>query len=641
MDALAQTRRPRIVVFPLHSLLFGLLSLAALGAPPPVIAAPPGAPQKVGGPLPSEPVPISRPLAVSVSDPDGDSLTVRFFGRSVAGTPPSDFTLIGLPDTQFYTAAMYGASPGMLYAQTSWTVAQRVARNIRYAVQLGDCVEHGENAGNPIEWARADTAFRMFENPASAARVDGLPYGMCVGNHDQLGNYNGRWVSYERWFGAPRFAGRDYYGGHWGAASANWFELFDASGCEFIVIGLDFAETPNPPVLHWADSLLKAYPSRLGIVASHYLLEVPTRPDTVPAFSALGAAAYDSLKDNPNLRLLLAAHLLSEARRSDVYAGRTVHSLLSNYQGRPNGGDGRLRILEFSPARGQLRVRTYSPWTNSFETDADSSSQFTLPFDFGTTTAFEQIGSVRVASNSQTGISWPARRPESNYEWYVTADDGQSRITSATWNLVTAEVTPPVVHLLSPNGGGVVESGGSMEVRWTATDNVGVTSVNLQYSKTGAGGPWLPLASNVANTGALIVTAPSVATANAFVRVLARDAAMNTAIDASDQPFTLHAQVDAGTRSALEWSLGPATPNPARDAVRFDYALAEPGGAEIEVFDPLGRRVAVLATGVRTPGRYSARWDGASGGGRARPGLYVVRLRAGGRELTRRFVWLP
>ena len=76
---------------------------------------------------------------------------------------------------------------------------------------------------------------------------------------------------------------------------------------------------------------------------------------------------------------MLAGHRHGEGRRTDIFNGNTVHTLLSDYQGRANGGDGWLRILEFSPANNQIRVRTYSPSLNQFETDADS--EFTLSYD--------------------------------------------------------------------------------------------------------------------------------------------------------------------------------------------------------------------------------------------------------------------
>jgi hypothetical protein len=52
--------------------------------------------------------------------------------------------------------------------------------------------------------------------------------------------------------------------------------------------------------------------------------------------------------------------------------GGKVIELLSDYQEFSNGGDGWLRILRFDPGRGEIRVRTYSPWLDRCERDRDS-----------------------------------------------------------------------------------------------------------------------------------------------------------------------------------------------------------------------------------------------------------------------------
>ncbi|MEI9908980.1 MAG: hypothetical protein WDO71_04515 [Bacteroidota bacterium] len=68
-----------------------------------------------------------------------------------------------------------------------------------------------------------------------------------------------------------------------------------------------------------------------------------------------------------------------EARRTDIFNGNTVHTVLSDYQERPGGGNGLLRIMEFDPAQNKISVKTYSPYANTYETDADS--QFDLSFN--------------------------------------------------------------------------------------------------------------------------------------------------------------------------------------------------------------------------------------------------------------------
>jgi hypothetical protein len=131
---------------------------------------------------------------------------------------------------------------------------------------------------------------------------------------------------------------------------------------------------------------------------------------------------------------MLCGHIHDEARRSDTYNGNTVHTLLADFQERINGGDGWLRILEFSPSNNEIRVMTYSPWLDSYETDADS--QFVLSYDMSA--VFEAIGSnTLVASDTDTTMDWPGLIPFTEYEWYVTVSDGVRVTTGSVWSFTT------------------------------------------------------------------------------------------------------------------------------------------------------------------------------------------------------------
>ena len=74
-----------------------------------------------------------------------------------------------------------------------------------------------------------------------------------------------------------------------------------------------------------------------------------------------------------------------------------------------------------------------------------------------------------------------------------------------------------------------------------------------------------------------------------------------------------------------------ASPNPARGAVRVRYGVAEAGPVRAAVYDALGREVAVLVDGDRAAGPHEAALDA----GALAPGVYVVRLDAGGHVLAR------
>jgi hypothetical protein len=87
--------------------------------------------------------------------------------------------------------------------------------------------------------------------------------------------------------------------------------------------------------------------------------------------------------------------------------------------------------------------------------------------------------------------------------------------------------------------------------------------------------------------------------------------------------------------------LAPPAPNPTRASVRLTVSLAVAGRARVEVFDPAGRRVCVLADGSHPAGTMSLAWDLRDAEGRrVRPGVYLVRARLAGTSLSRRLAVL-
>ena len=396
-------------------------------------------------------VPSTAPsLDVTVSDPEGGNLTVTYYGRPTGSVPGPDFTLIGLPDTQYYTGQLNGGSPAIFDSQTNWMVANRAARNIVYVGELGDCVEHGDNGGNDIEWQRANTSLGFLENAITTGLPEGIPYGVSVGNHDQspIGDASGTTTFYNQYFGAARFTGRTYYGGHYGANNDNWYELFSASGMDFIVISFEYDTSPDAAVLAWADNLLTTYGNRRAIVLSHFICNTGN-----PAgFGPQGQAIYDALKGHANLDLMLCGHVPGEGRRQDTFNGNTVYTMLSDYQSRTAGGNGWLRILEFSPANNEIRVKTYSPWLNQFETDGDS--QFSVPYEMNSTPEFALIGTVSgVPSGSTASLAWPGRAVGTTYEWYATVSDGSAATPGPVWNFTAGSGTNyTLTYTAGPNG---------------------------------------------------------------------------------------------------------------------------------------------------------------------------------------------
>ena len=117
--------------------------------------------------------------------------------------------------------------------------------------QPGDCVERGDNGGDDTEWRNATNALYRLETPIDSARMFGIPYGLSPGNHDLSAISSGSPTSvfYNQYFGIDHFAGRDYYGGHFGTNNNNHFEIFSVSGLDFMVIHLEYDTSPDPAVL--------------------------------------------------------------------------------------------------------------------------------------------------------------------------------------------------------------------------------------------------------------------------------------------------------------------------------------------------------------------------------------------------------
>jgi hypothetical protein len=250
----------------------------------------------------------------------------------------------------------------------------------------------------------------------------------------------------------------------------NRYELFSASGMEFIVFHLETEMGPGygaicpagstcRDVIRWMDHLLTdVYPDRRAIIVTH----APMRPSgNPPAFMEHGRVLYDVLQDNPNVFLMVCGHLGRAEHRVDTSivdgTPHSIYSVIADNQGELNGGNGWLRTLTFSPVSDTIRVEAYSPTAeggcdiNNPAPHADNSpddasvrdfvaegNELLLPFDMEAGLPFRTIGTVTgIGSRGRACVHWPGQLPEATYEWFVETFDGTNVTTGPRWSFIS------------------------------------------------------------------------------------------------------------------------------------------------------------------------------------------------------------
>jgi hypothetical protein len=81
------------------------------------------------------------------------------------------------------------------------------------------------------------------------------------------------------------------------------------------------------------------------------------------------------------------------------------------------------------------------------------------------------------------------------------------------------------------------------------------------------------------------------------------------------------------TGNITSFDLRPNVPNPFGGMTTISYDVPHVSSVEVVIYDPSGRKVRLLATGIHKPGRHAVVWDGCDQGGAAvSPGVYFCRM---------------
>ncbi len=141
---------------------------------------------------------------------------------------------------------------------------------------------------------------------------------------------------------------------------------------------------------------------------------------------------------------------------------------------------------------------------------------------------------------------------DGSYTWRVQAWDnvGNQGSWTTSWSF-TVDTAPPSVTLNSPNGGESWQAGTSHSITWSASDNIGVSSIDLKYSTDG--GSRYTIATGLADSGSYPWIIPENPTTNAKIKVVAWDDVGYSGNDVSNGVFEI-------TPSACVDTTPPPTP---------------------------------------------------------------------------------
>lgn len=325
---------------------------------------------------------LGSPLLAA--DPYADAVLVK-------GEPPlptaGAFTVAVLPDTQNYSEKY----PATFTAQTDWIVENRKARNIAAVLHLGDIT----NRSSPAEWENASRSMGLLDGKT--------PYFIVNGNHDysEGGKCQDRTTRVNDYFPVARFREQPNFGGVYDREPdriENSYHTFTVDGRRFLVLALEFG--PRKDVVRWANDVAARHADHEAILITHaYMYDDDTRYDWAkygpkqtwnPHSYAVAKATQNDVSDgeelwanlvskHENFILTLNGHVLHDGLgriSTPTPGGRDVHQMLVNFQMRPNGGDGWLRLLEFRPDGRTVQVYDFSPTRN--ERNESPQNQFTL-----------------------------------------------------------------------------------------------------------------------------------------------------------------------------------------------------------------------------------------------------------------------
>ncbi len=182
----------------------------------------------------------------------------------------------------------------------------------------------------------------------------------------------------------------------------------------------------------------------------------------------------------------------------------------------------------------------------------------------------------------------------------VGATDSTLFLNAALWatrRVASGDTQVPTITVIAPDGGETWKVGSTHAITWTASDNVGVTSVDLKLSNDGGATFPTTIATGLANTGSYNWTVYNIAGSTMRVQAIAHDAAGNTGSDASNANFTVD-RWSIVSSAGTNGSISPLGTTTVIEGSSQGYTITPNGGFAIA-------NVLVDGASVGTPSSYT------------------------------------
>lgn len=320
-------------------------------------------------------------------------------GQALAPLEEGGYSLIVLPDTQYYYNDQGDRNYLKWIAQGRWILDHAEDQRIQYVLHLGDVTDEGDHSEiHRSQWEGAHSMGRMITSVC--------PLAVTTGNHDVMDNGRDGWFSEAFAFGpGTEYATQASLAGVFEPDRyENSYHLFSAEGRDWMVLCLEWG--PRNAVIAWANEVLRAYPERTVVVVVHaYLFRDSSRYDwrLLGAEDAEGKQSgnpkgYGGLQGNvggvhdgqdlwenlvlpnDNVKWVVCGHVSrsGHGRRTVIRPnGTVVHEHLVNFQHWTGDGNGYMRRYAIAADNRTVAVQSFSPYTREVLPGPD------LEFNFG------------------------------------------------------------------------------------------------------------------------------------------------------------------------------------------------------------------------------------------------------------------